>query len=87
MNPIDKIEITKKIPDLNFSLSKPSKLTECSSKRVKVYYRTNTRPIDKLRLNMKAMLYPKIKKDHIISVQDSSSDDEEDKKSKKLEST
>ena len=36
---------------------------------------------------MKIVLDPKIKKDQIISVQYSSRDKEEDKKSKKLEST
>ena len=35
---------------------------------------------------MKAMLDPNIKKDQIISVEDSSSDDEKDKRSKNLES-
>ena len=39
-----------------------------------------------MRLNMKAVLDPKFKKDQVISVHDSSSDDEEGKKSKELES-
>ena len=42
MSPVDKMETSKKILDPDFSLSKPSKLTECSSKRVKVYYRPKT---------------------------------------------
>ena len=36
-------------------------------------------------MNMKAVLNPKFKKDQVISLQDSSSDDEEGKKSKELE--
>ena len=35
---------------------------------------------------MKAVLNPKFKKDQVISLQDSSSDDEEGKQSKELES-
>ena len=86
-NSVDKIEIAKKISHFGVSLSKPSNFTECSFKPVKVYQRPKTRPVNKLRLNVKEILDPKIKKDQIISVQDSSSDDEEDKRSKKLESS
>ena len=43
---------------------------------------TKTRPVYKLRMNMKAVLNPKFKKDQVISMRDSSSDDEEGKKSK-----
>ena len=84
MNPIDEMEIVKKGPKLVSSLSKPLKPTECSSKPFKVYFRPKIRPANKLRLNMKAVLNPKIKKDKIISVHDSSSDGE-GKKSKELE--
>ena len=80
MNYVDEMEIVKKGSDPVSSHSKPSKPTECSSNLVNVYFMPKTRPINKLRLNMKAMLYPKIKKYQIITVHDSSSDDEEDKK-------
>ena len=83
---VDEMVIVNKGLDLVSYPSKPSKPTECSSKPLKVYFRTKTRPVNNLRLNMKAALDPEIRKDQIISVQDSSSDDEEGKKSKELES-
>lgn len=57
-----------------------------SSKPFVVYQRPKNRSVNKLRLNMRAVLEPKIKKDQTLEVQDSS-DDEEDEREKVLEST
>ena len=72
--------------ELNPSHSKFLIPTESSSKLVKVYSRPKTRPINKLRLNMKLVLNPKIKKNQVIEVQESS-DDEEDDRERFVEAT
>ena len=66
-------------PDPISSSYKLSKPIGNSSKPIKVYFRPKNRPVNKLRMNMKVALNPKFKKDQVISLQDSSSDDEEGK--------
>ena len=44
---------------------------------MKVCQRTNTHTVNKLRLNMKVVMNPRIKKDQSISVHDSSKDKNE----------
>ena len=60
--------------------------TESSSKPVKVYSRIKTRPVKTLRLNMKVVLNPKIKRNQVIEVQESL-DDEEDERENFVGST
>ena len=64
-----------------FHTKKFSKQTEFAFKP----FRPKTRPVNKLRMNMKALLNPRFNKKKVISVQDSSSDDEERNKSTELE--
>ena len=70
--------------ELNPSHTKFLVPKEISSKPVKVYSRPKSCAINKLRLNMKAVLNPKIKKNETIEVQESS-DDEEDEREKFVE--
>ena len=62
------------------------KVTEFSFKPFKTYSRPKTRLVNKLRMNMKALLNLRFNKRHVISVQYMLSDDEENKKYKEFES-
>ena len=84
---VDEIETVKEGPiHIVSSFKKISELTRFSFKPLEVFSRPKTRPVKKLWMNMKALLNSRFNKMQVISVQDTSSDDEENKKSKELES-
>ena len=82
---VNEIEMVKEL-DLVYSSNKLSKPTRQSSKPIKVYFKPKTTLVNKLRMNMKVVLNPKFKKNQFITLHDSSSEDEEGKQYKELES-